>query len=301
MKFYQHWIGDYQKATRRLSMLEHGAYRLLLDEYYSTETPLPANAMQLHRICMAFAYEEQEAVHSVLDKFFTLTDEGYIHDRVEDEIEKSHKKSKKRSFAAKKRWNDNANADANADAIAIHKSQPQPQPYKTLKPVAVEPTTELVNRGGCEPVVGAETQQQQQLREVILTNRATLLKVSPVDDDGFDGVMETCVAHYRSKRIGVDPLATALKWFRNERCRSPDSAPPVDGMSQMAKGMAVLSAMRGRSVSGFEVDSKRGSGRGGAALQLEAAELPTCGDVAENGGGMAEVVDAEIVKSSTGG
>ena len=37
MNYYKFNVGDYSAATRHLSMLEHGAYRLLLDVYYTTE------------------------------------------------------------------------------------------------------------------------------------------------------------------------------------------------------------------------------------------------------------------------
>ena len=36
MIFYKRYLGDYQRDTGHLSMLEHGAYTLLLDAFYAT-------------------------------------------------------------------------------------------------------------------------------------------------------------------------------------------------------------------------------------------------------------------------
>ena len=70
------YVGDYQRKTLHLSLVEHGAYALLLDQYYSTGKPLDANASALHRICRAFGPDEQKAVQSVLKEFFTLEADG---------------------------------------------------------------------------------------------------------------------------------------------------------------------------------------------------------------------------------
>ena len=60
MNFYPRFPGDYAKKTARLSLAEHGAYTLLLDEVYSTEEALPADADELCRICRALTKEERE-------------------------------------------------------------------------------------------------------------------------------------------------------------------------------------------------------------------------------------------------
>lgn len=124
--WYPMHIEAYNRDTAHLSMLEHGAYLLLLNHYYLTASPIPANELQLHRVCRAFANEEQSALHSVLQQFFQLTDAGWIHNRAEKELAKSRDISDKRRQAAESRHSkaaeegkkDGANADANADAIA---------------------------------------------------------------------------------------------------------------------------------------------------------------------------------------
>jgi uncharacterized protein YdaU (DUF1376 family) len=65
-------------------MLEHGAYTLLLDRYYTTEQGIPAD--QAHRICRARTRDEKEAVDTVLAEFFTLQDGVHHQKRVDAEI-----------------------------------------------------------------------------------------------------------------------------------------------------------------------------------------------------------------------
>lgn len=84
MNYYEHHLGDYAKDTAHLSMLEHGAYRLLLDRYYGTEQGIPAD--QAHRVARARSRDEKAAVDVVLNEFFTLTDGVWINKRAEQEI-----------------------------------------------------------------------------------------------------------------------------------------------------------------------------------------------------------------------
>lgn len=127
--WYPRYVGDYMKKTQHLSMLEHGAYTLLMDYYYSQNQPLAANASVLQRVCRAFASAEQDAVQSVLTQFFTLRDGFYHNERADEEILKRGKISEIRSKSALKRYD--ANAPANAVQMHLQmQTQPQPHPYK---------------------------------------------------------------------------------------------------------------------------------------------------------------------------
>lgn len=97
-------MADYESDTTHLSLMEHGAYRLLLDHYYKKRQALPANASLLHRICRAFAADEQAAVQSVLNEFFVLQSDGYHQKRADREIGKAVEISAKRSAAANAKW-----------------------------------------------------------------------------------------------------------------------------------------------------------------------------------------------------
>lgn len=92
MNYYERHLGDYAKDAGHLTMLEHGAYGLLLDRYYTTEQGIPAE--QAHRVCRARTEDERAAVDIVLAEFFVLNDGVWTHDRVEREITKMQAKVK---------------------------------------------------------------------------------------------------------------------------------------------------------------------------------------------------------------
>lgn len=86
MNYYERHLGDYARDAGHLTMLEHGAYTLLLDRYYTTEQGIPAD--QAHRVCRARTRDEKEAVDTVLAEFFTLRDGVHYQKRVDAEIER---------------------------------------------------------------------------------------------------------------------------------------------------------------------------------------------------------------------
>jgi len=104
VNYYSFHIGDYASATRNLSWIEDAAYRRLLDVYYVHETPLPADLRKTYRLVLASTDEQREAVDIVLGEFFTLTDEGYRHDRCDAEIWLANDKKNKASQSAQERW-----------------------------------------------------------------------------------------------------------------------------------------------------------------------------------------------------
>ena len=121
MNYYEHHLGDYMRDTAHLSMLEDGAYRRLLDCYYSRESPLPADLKQVYRLVRAHGKPDQQAVASVLEEFFTLTEEGWRHRRCDAEIEKVHLKSESARRSAEQRWAaKRTQSERNANASETH-------------------------------------------------------------------------------------------------------------------------------------------------------------------------------------
>jgi uncharacterized protein YdaU (DUF1376 family) len=125
MNYVEHHFGDYARDTAHLSLLEHGAYRLLLDLYYVREKALPAEVKDCCRLVRASSTIERKAVQTVLSEFFELTAEGWSHKRCDAEIARYRDKQEKAKRSASARWNGrapqsdgNANADATAHANA---------------------------------------------------------------------------------------------------------------------------------------------------------------------------------------
>lgn len=95
MNYYKRHLGDYAAATRHLSMLEHGAYTLLLDLYYITEKPLPTEERAVYRLVGARSKEEREAVSQVLQEFFELRPDGWHQTRCDEELTAKQAKSER--------------------------------------------------------------------------------------------------------------------------------------------------------------------------------------------------------------
>ena len=93
MNYYKRHIGDYAAATRHLSMVEHGAYALLLDIYYASESPIPSDLKAAARKVGARTKDEIAAVETVLNEFFALKDDGWHQSRCDEEITKKVERS----------------------------------------------------------------------------------------------------------------------------------------------------------------------------------------------------------------
>lgn len=70
MNFYKHFMGDYARATGHLSLIEHGAYRLMLDHFYGACRPLPGNKKALYRLLRAETDAERRAVDAISLQFW---------------------------------------------------------------------------------------------------------------------------------------------------------------------------------------------------------------------------------------
>lgn len=88
MNYYKHFIGDYGKKTGDLSLMEHGAYLLMMQAYYATEAPLPIGKA-LYRLVRAESKAERAAVEAVARRFWQETETGLINPRADEEIAKA--------------------------------------------------------------------------------------------------------------------------------------------------------------------------------------------------------------------
>lgn len=130
----RHWmplyIGDYLADTRRLSLAEHGAYMLLIMEYWRNGS-LPNDDVKISRI-LGISHKEWLTMRDNISEFFH---DGWQHKRIDEELQKHTVISERRSIAASKRWTSKPDANAMqmhsksmSDAYAKRmRSQPQPQ------------------------------------------------------------------------------------------------------------------------------------------------------------------------------
>jgi uncharacterized protein YdaU (DUF1376 family) len=119
--YFKKNIGDYAKKTGRLSMLQHGAYTLLIDSCYDRERfPTLEDAIEW---TWASSKEEIEAVEFVLRRFFDLEDGVYVQSRIREEIAEYHAKA-----TTNKRIADEREAKRKANGTTgirtVHESSP---------------------------------------------------------------------------------------------------------------------------------------------------------------------------------
>lgn len=115
MHYYKRNLGDYAKKAGRLSMLQHGAYTLLIDACYDREQfPTMAEAIDW---TWASSSAEVEAVEFVLSKFFALEDGRYVQSRIKEEIDDYRAKSATNARIAKDR--ETKRAEKRTDRVRV--------------------------------------------------------------------------------------------------------------------------------------------------------------------------------------
>lgn len=88
------FVSDYLSHTAHLSAAEHGAYMLLIMNYWQREKPLPADPRKLARIARMSDTEWAEASES-LSEFFQEVDGEWVHKRIEEELARVAEKIEK--------------------------------------------------------------------------------------------------------------------------------------------------------------------------------------------------------------
>lgn len=187
MIYYKHFIGDYQRDTMRLSMVEDAAYRRLLDEYYASETPLPADVDECCRAARAITDEEKAAVAKVLDRFFTLADGAYHNKRADKEIATRMARAVAGGKGGRNKWH--GKPDSKTDSKPEAEAKPDDG-----KPDASHSHSQ--NPGGAPTWVGAAAPRGSRIPE----------DWQPSDEDR---------AHARSKGLSDAAIAATAEAFRD--------------------------------------------------------------------------------------
>lgn len=143
------FIGDYLADTTRLTTEQHGAYLLLIMDYWRNGAP-PDDDLILSNITKMQQRDWKKTKNAVMT-FFTLENGAWVHSRIEKELEDAAAGKKKAEEKAKKaaeaRWgkasaehkNENTQsiATSNAPSIlqALHEECPSQSPSPSLKPL----------------------------------------------------------------------------------------------------------------------------------------------------------------------
>lgn len=90
MNYLEHHLGDYAKRALSFSMLEHGAYSVLRDRYFTKEEPIPS--ADVYRVASARTRDERAAVDAVLSEFYRLDDGAWRCDEFDAQLEVARNK-----------------------------------------------------------------------------------------------------------------------------------------------------------------------------------------------------------------
>lgn len=238
MHYYPRRLGDYSTATTHLSMLEHGAFTKLLDYYYSTEKPLPVDRCE--RIAGAYEPHEREAVQSVLQQFFRLSDQGWVNAKADEVIAQFRSKSLKAKESAERRWkrtDSDGNANAYADAMLTQNSKPITQKEEqkaTVQPTAAPRSTAVhFDRfWAAYPNKKGKKDAERHWRR-----------------EGCDDVADSLIAHVRMMmaqddgwRRGYAPMGST--YLNGRRWEDIPLGPPKDRLSKSAQALIALEGMK---------------------------------------------------------
>ena len=202
MHYYKRNIGDYAKKAGRLTMLQHGAYTLLIDACYDREVfPTLEQALEW---TWASSEAEAEAVKFVLSRFFSLDKEGqYIQHRVLEELLIYH-----------------TNADTNK-RIAIEREAKRREKNTNRVHIVDEPTPNhkplTINQ---EPVVKQNRGSRLQADFCLTEDWKQFCRTERSDLDPqkvFDGFKDYWIAKPGQQGVKLDWLATWRNWVRNQK------------------------------------------------------------------------------------
>jgi len=98
LPYIQLYIADYLADTMHLSATEHGAYLLLIMNYWQTGKPLLNDDDILSKITRTDK-DEWDAIKDIIKKFFKKNGKHLVHPRIENDLKKVLDKSNKASMA----------------------------------------------------------------------------------------------------------------------------------------------------------------------------------------------------------
>lgn len=141
MHYYQFNIGDYHTHTLHLNEMEDLAYRRMLDWCYLHEKELPLDYEQIARLIRMRSHTDCIAV--VVQEFFTRHNDGWISDRVLQEIEHYKAKVEQASRAGKA----SAERRANGSPTGVKPTNNQQPITNNQQPLDLDANASLAEEG----------------------------------------------------------------------------------------------------------------------------------------------------------
>jgi uncharacterized protein YdaU (DUF1376 family) len=101
LPYMQFYPTDYLSDTQHLTTIEHGAYFLLILNYWQRGCPLPDDDRRLAGIAK-MSLEQWLNARSTVVEFFCVADGKWTHTRIESDIAKAKSTRKQQSEAGKR-------------------------------------------------------------------------------------------------------------------------------------------------------------------------------------------------------
>jgi uncharacterized protein YdaU (DUF1376 family) len=125
--------GDYARDTASLNLEQHGAYLLLIMEYFNSgkslkEDKIP-HILRINRIVF------QRKIRPFIQHFFYIIDDDWFHKRVEKDLQRIEDKSKSAKKSVSGRW---GKSDTNVSSNVIPRArvlEPEPEKKESKKEV----------------------------------------------------------------------------------------------------------------------------------------------------------------------
>ena len=193
MHYFKLNIGDYHKKAGRLSMLQHGAYMLLMHSCYDREKfPTMEEAIDW---CWASSDDEISAVKFVLEKFFDVVDGHYCQARMQEEMENFQKNSKINKKIALAREEDKRSLARTVEELArtVHK----------LPRISTDRHGSSTNEHEPPPNQEPITKNQEEIQTKILSIKKAIF---PKPDGLPDVVWNSWVEHRKRKKAAISQL-----------------------------------------------------------------------------------------------
>jgi uncharacterized protein YdaU (DUF1376 family) len=228
MHYYKRNIGDYHKKAGRLSMLEHGAYTLLIDACYDRERfPTEADAIDW---CWARSDEEIAAVQFVLGKFFDLDGGVYVQTRISEEID-AYKgmaiKNKEIAENREKAKREGRNGSSTKRAPVVNESPPNQEPLTTNQEPIKKPSR------SAKAVAGDSFDSFWKLYPKKVSKKDALKAWAKIEPDKHPEIMQGLANHRASQGWVKDDgqfIPNAATWLNAERWED-EVRPHVAGQS----------------------------------------------------------------------
>jgi uncharacterized protein YdaU (DUF1376 family) len=142
MHYYQHHIGDFIKATSRLTDSQAMAYLRLIWMYYDSEKPLP-NDIEVLALQIGLPIDD---VHLLLRAYFRLEDGVWKHSRCDAEIEEYRSFVDKKSRAGKASAEQRKNSSTTSAEQVLNECSTDVQLTNNHKPITNIKTNKPLKR-----------------------------------------------------------------------------------------------------------------------------------------------------------